>query len=262
MCFTKQEALLESYVTITSMQNQELIIFTDGSSLGNPGPGGYGCVLVFQALDEVIELGGSKPKTTNNEMELTAVIAALSYAVHNSAPTTINTDSSYVVHGITKWVQNWEKNGWMTKDKKAVSHKTLWQQLVELVRAREKDAPITWNVVPGHMGVHGNERVDEIATSYAKGGSPQLFRGKLSEYSVPDILKVEIDQEALAERSEKRAHASAKAHSYLSLVDGVLMKHETWADTEERVRGKKAKFRKAISPEHEEEIMREWGVTE
>lgn len=240
---------------------QHLTIFTDGSSLGNPGPGGYGAVLVFPALEEVIELGGGKPQTTNNEMELTAVIAALSYAVHNTTPTTVYTDSSYVVNGITKWIKGWEARGWTTKDKKPVMHQALWQQLQSLVTEREKSAPITWMVVPGHMGIHGNERVDTIATAYAEGKDPNLYRGTLGGYPVQNILEVNIDHEALAERKEKRATSNAKAYSYLSLVDGVVMRHDNWGDTKARVDGKKAKFRKALSAEHEQEILAEWGVS-
>jgi ribonuclease HI len=90
---------------------KSLVIFTDGSSLGNPGPGGYGCVTVFQQLDEVVELGGNKTKTTNNEMELSAVIAGLSHTIFNTADVEIFTDSSYVINGITKWIHGWEKNG-------------------------------------------------------------------------------------------------------------------------------------------------------
>lgn len=259
--FSFSQIIIKPYATIITMQQltQKLTIFTDGSSLGNPGPGGYGCVLVFPSLDEVIELGGMKPHTTNNEMELTAIVAAFSYSVHNTAPVAIYTDSSYAVNGITKWAKNWEKNGWMTKDKKPVSHKALWQQLLDLVRAREKDAPIAWNVVPGHMGIVGNERVDVIATEFAKGNNVDLFRGKLSDYN-PKILEINIDEAALAERKVQRNHSNAKAYSYLSLVDGVLEKHATWAETETRVKGKKAKFRKATSAEHEVEIMKEWGV--
>jgi ribonuclease HI len=241
--------------------DQKLIIFTDGSSLGNPGPGGYGAILGFEVLDEVIELGGGKPHTTNNEMELTAVIAALAYAVNNIAPTTIFTDSSYVVNGITKWAKGWEQNGWMTKDKKPVSHQALWQQLMQLVTEREKEAPLHWNVVPGHVGVPGNERADSIATGFAKAESVSLYRGRLSAYEV-DLMNLEIDSKLLEKKkSAKSPTASGKAYSYLSLVDDILMKHETWAECKARVDGKKAKFRKAISPEHEQEILDEWGVS-
>lgn len=240
--------------------DQKLIIFTDGSALGNPGPGGYGAILGFELLDEVVELGGGKPYTTNNEMELTAVIAALAYASNNIAPTTIYTDSSYVVNGITKWVSGWEQNGWMTKDKKPVSHQQLWQQLVELVRTREAEAPITWNVVPGHVGIPGNERADAIATSFSEGKPRDLYRGRLSVYDI-NLLDLNINTDLLEKKKiSKSGTPSGKAYSYLSLIDDVLERHETWAECKARVDGKNAKFRKAISPEHEQEILDEWGV--
>ncbi len=242
---------------------KSLVIFTDGSSLGNPGPGGYGCVIVFQQLDEVIELGGNKTKTTNNEMELSAVIAGLSHSVFNTADVEIFTDSSYVINGITKWVYGWEKNGWQTLAKQEVANKSLWQNLISLVREREVHskalAKINWNYIPGHVGVIGNERCDEIATSFAAGKPVSLVRGKLSTYG-RDVLNFTIDETLQQEKSEKRAKSNAKAHSYLSLVDSVAMRHTTWAECEARVKGKKAKFKKSISAEDEKNILQEWGV--
>ncbi len=236
---------------------KSLVIFTDGSSLGNPGPGGYGCVIVFQQLDEVVELGGNKTKTTNNEMELSAVIAGLSHSVFNTADVEIFTDSSYVINGITKWVHGWEKNGWQTLAKQEVANKSLWQSLIGLVR--ERKSKVSWNYIPGHVGVIGNERCDEIATSFASGKSVSLVRGKLSTYG-RDVLNFKIDESLKQEKSEKRAKSNAKAFSYLSVVDGVPMRHVTWAECEARVKGKKAKFKKSISAEDEKSILQDWGV--
>lgn len=236
---------------------KSLVIFTDGSSLGNPGPGGYGCVLVFQQLDEVIELGGNKLKTTNNEMELSAVIAALSHSVFNTAPVDIFTDSSYVINGITKWVHGWQKNGWKTKTGDDVANKALWQTLVSLVK--ERTYSVSWNYAPGHVGVVGNERCDEIATSFASGKNVDLYRGKLSSYN-RDILNFSINENRSEEKSERRSRSTAKAHSYLSLVDGVPMRHATWAETEARVKGVRAKFKKSLSVDDERKILKEWGV--
>jgi ribonuclease HI len=236
-----------------------LVIFTDGSSLGNPGPGGYGCVLVFPQLDEVIELGGNKVKTTNNEMELSAAVAALSHATFNTAPVHVFTDSSYVVNGITKWVHGWQKNGWKTKADGDVANKALWQQLASLTQERAASSSLTWHYVPGHVGVIGNERCDEIATAFASGKPTSLFRGKLSSYG-RDVLNFSIDETLKAEKSEKRARSNAAAYSYLSLVDGVAMRHTTWAECEARVRGVKAKFKKALSAEDEQAILAEWGA--
>lgn len=237
-----------------------LIIFTDGASLGNPGPGGYGAVLVFPVLDEVVELGGNNTKTTNNAMELTAVVSALAHASMSTAPTDIYTDSKYVVNGITKWVNNWEANGWKTQSGDAVSHQELWQTLVSLVRAREQQTKVSWHVVPGHVGIPGNERADAIATSFAKNGNTELFRGRLSQYDI-DVMNTSYDEEQHEARQEKKTRAKQKAFSYLSLVDDVPMRHETWAECEARVKGNKAKFRKAISAQDEQAILDEWGVT-
>ncbi|MBP9821265.1 MAG: ribonuclease HI [Candidatus Pacebacteria bacterium] len=237
-----------------------LVIFTDGSSLGNPGPGGWGAVLVFQKLDEVFELGGNKTKTTNNEMELTAIIGALAHASMNTVPVHVFTDSSYAINGITKWVHGWKRAGWITKDKKPVSHQAIWEQLDNLISSRETRAGVTWHHVPGHVGVPGNERCDEIATSFASGKPTTLYRGKLSQYN-HDLLNFTINEEAAAARSDARARAATKAYSYLSLVDGTLEKHTTWTACESRVKGKAgAKFRKSISAEDEATIIKSWGV--
>lgn len=240
---------------------KSLVIFTDGSSLGNPGPGGYGCVVVFEQLDEVVELGGNKTRTTNNEMELAAVIAGLSHSVFNTANVEVFTDSSYVINGITKWVYGWEKNGWKTLAKQEVANKSSWQSLVSLVREREIHSKISWNHVPGHVGVIGNERCDEIATGFAGAKAPALFRGKLSDYTRTtgrDLLNFSIDESLKKAKSETRAKSNAKAYSYMSLVDGVVMKHTTWAECEARVKGKKAKFKKSVSAENEQEIILSW----
>ena len=248
---------------MTEQFNKKLVIFTDGSSLGNPGPGGYGAVVVFPQMDEVVELGGNKVKTTNNEMELSAVIAALSHTVFNTAPAEIFTDSSYVINGITKWIHGWEKNGWKTAAKEEVANKALWQRLISLVREREQHAPMVWHYVPGHVGVAGNERCDEIATSFAAGKPSPLYRGKLSAYTLP-ILDLSLD-EALKRAKDagkkKSSPKSGKAYSYLSLVDGIAMRHATWAETEARVKGKPAKFKKTFSADDEKKILKEWGVS-
>lgn len=238
---------------------KKLVIFTDGSSLGNPGPGGYGSVIVYPQMDEVIELGGNKIKTTNNEMELSAVIAALSQSVFNTADVEIFTDSSYVINGITKWVHGWEKNGWKTMAKGEVANKSLWQSLISLVRERQQKGKVSWNYVPGHVGVVGNERCDEIATGHASGKPPAMYRGTLSAYG-RDILNFTIDESLKKAKSETRAKSSAKAFSYLSFVDGVAMRHATWTECEARVKGRPAKFKKSVSAEDEQAILKEWGA--
>ena len=168
-----------------------LLIFTDGSSLGNPGPGGYGAVLVSSKLGEVIELGGSKAVTTNNEMELGAIVAALTYAVNNQQPVHILTDSSYAINGATKWMYGWKKNNWAKKDGEELKNRFHWETLYSLVEERGADS-ITWNHVPGHVGIAGNERVDDIARWFAEGKDVELYRGNYDGYSVKNIFKVEV----------------------------------------------------------------------
>lgn len=234
---------------------QSLVIFTDGSSLGNPGPGGYGAILLFPKLNEVIELGGSKPITTNNEMELTAVVSALTYAVNNTEKVIIFTDSSYVINGARTWMYGWARNDWHKHDGEEIKNRFLWETLYSLIEERGKSR-ITWHHVPGHVGITGNERVDDIARELAEGKQVDLYRGALSGYGIQDIFTIAID----AEDAQKKSNKKAKAYSYLSKIDGIVQRHETWAETEARVRGKHAQFKKAVSKEHETEILKEWGA--
>lgn len=135
-------------------------IFTDGACKGNPGPGGWGAVLRFG--DSERELAGSAALTTNNRMEMTAVIEALA-ALKRPCAVTLTTDSRYVIDGITKWVPAWQKNGWRTADKKPVKNADLWQAL----QAAAKPHQIAWRWVKGHAGHPDNERADRLASEAA-----------------------------------------------------------------------------------------------
>jgi ribonuclease HI len=243
---------------ITKLDNA-LIAFTDGSSLGNPGPGGWGALLAFPKLDELVELGGSKLMTTNNEMELTAIVSALSYAINSSSHLHIYTDSQYAINGATKWMYGWALNGWKTKADEEIKNKQLFQTLFSLIGDRGKDT-ITWHHVRGHVGVAGNERVDDIARLSAEGINVKLYRGTISDYSHKDILKIP----SLAEQQSAAAaqKVSGKAYKYLALIDGEFYEFDTWKECESRTTGRKSKFKKALSPLHREEILKEWGITE
>lgn len=132
-------------------------IFTDGACSGNPGPGGWGALLRCRGVEK--ELSGGEKETTNNRMELTAVISALA-ALKTSCDISLYTDSKYVMDGITRWLPNWKKNGWKTSNKKSpVKNVDLWQRLDELAGGHE----IRWIWVKGHAGHAENERVDELA---------------------------------------------------------------------------------------------------
>lgn len=129
-------------------------IFTDGACSGNPGPGGWG-VLIVEDGDER-ELFGGEGETTNNRMEMQAVIEALKAT---RGPVVLYTDSQYVKNGITDWIRGWKRNGWKTAAKKPVKNKDLWIEIDRLADGRS----IEWRWVKGHAGHEGNERADELA---------------------------------------------------------------------------------------------------
>ena len=131
-------------------------IYTDGACRGNPGPGGWGALLLYG--DHRKTLHGGEPETTNNRMEMTAAIEALN-ALKGPREVILYTDSKYVMDGINKWMPAWKKRGWKTANKKPVKNQDLWQALDEAV-SRHK---IKWNWVRGHTGVDGNEEADALA---------------------------------------------------------------------------------------------------
>ena len=131
-------------------------IYTDGACKGNPGVGGWGAWLRYG--DHEKELFGGEAHTTNNRMELLAVIRALE-SIKRPVPLVIHTDSQYVQKGITEWMSNWKRRGWRTADKKPVKNVDLWRQLDELAQRHE----IEWRWVKGHSGNAGNERADQLA---------------------------------------------------------------------------------------------------
>jgi len=136
--------------------NNMIYIYTDGACKGNPGPGGWGAFLKYNEHKK--EINGFSLETTNNIMELTAVIEALSI-IKTKSKITIITDSNYVKDGITKWIDNWKEKGWKTANKKPVKNKTLWKKLDNLTNNHN----ITWKWVRGHTGNPGNEKADELA---------------------------------------------------------------------------------------------------
>ncbi len=133
-------------------------IYTDGACRGNPGPGGWGATL--EMGEHFRELSGAETMTTNNRMELTAVISALE-ALKRPVPVKLYTDSEYVRRGITEWLKSWKARGWKTADKKPVKNQDLWERL-DAVAAQHQ---IEWHWVKGHSGVPGNERVDRLANA-------------------------------------------------------------------------------------------------
>lgn len=135
-------------------------IFTDGACKGNPGPGGWGAILRTGSTER--EISGGEALTTNNRMEMMAVIAALN-ALKRPCRVTVSTDSRYVMDGLTKWIHGWQRNGWRTADKKPVKNADLWQDLLSAAKPHQ----ITWQWVKGHAGHAENERADTLASEAA-----------------------------------------------------------------------------------------------
>jgi ribonuclease HI len=131
-------------------------IFADGACKGNPGPGGWGAILRFGDIEK--EIFGGEPATTNNRMELRAVIEALTLLTRTCV-IEVYTDSAYVQKGISEWIHGWKRNGWRTSDKKPVKNDDLWRVLDQLAAQHE----IEWHWVKGHAGHPENERADELA---------------------------------------------------------------------------------------------------
>jgi ribonuclease HI len=235
---------------------RHVIVFCDGASKGNPGPGGWGAIVVTPD-GHVTELGGAGAHTTNNRMELTAPIEALRSIQHVEGTVAIYADSTYVIKGIREWVWAWRRRGWKTAEGNDVLNRDLWEELSALVSARGRK--IEWHYVRGHVGTPGNERVDVIADSFARNLPVTLYSGDLLHYDV-DIMDVPDETGVPASASGPRK-AKAVAHSYLSVVDGTPQRHSTWADCERRVKGRSgAKFKKALSAADEVTILRGWGV--
>lgn len=141
---------------MASTNGGRVTIYTDGACSGNPGPGGWGVLLIFG--DQSKELSGGAADTTNNRMELTAAIEALT-ALTRPCKVDLYTDSSYVKDGITQWIDRWKRNGWRTANKKPVKNEELWRALDEALARHD----VTWHWVKGHAGDPGNEKADELA---------------------------------------------------------------------------------------------------
>lgn len=134
-------------------------IYTDGACSGNPGPGGWGAILRWNGHEK--ELSGGEKETTNNRMEMMAVIKALEALKNNKTPVEIHTDSKYVMDGITKWIAGWRARGWKTADKKPVKNQDLWERIDSLVSGHK----VTFFWVKGHAGHPENERADQLAVA-------------------------------------------------------------------------------------------------
>jgi ribonuclease HI len=251
-------------------------IFADGACSGNPGPGGWGTIVSERGHGtpqdsgippETHELGGHSPRTTNNQMELKAVIEGLIEIREASGEVTVYTDSVYVIRGITQWIFGWKSKGWKTAQGTPVLNEDYWRELDRLVQdRRHRYGVITrFKYVPGHKGVPANERVDEIAVCFSKKVSCELYQGPTRAYPVDLEKSCAAAADQLPERSgsSSTVKSSSKALGYLSLVGTLLENHSTWSSCQARVSGRPgAKFKKYSSVEEARQIGLSWGVPE
>lgn len=232
-----------------------IVIFTDGACSGNPGPGGYGAVIVTPD-GNVRELGDGFKSTTNNRMELSSVIHALKSVSALKDDVHIFTDSVYVIRGASEWIHGWRRRGWVTAEGKEVANQDMWEEIYALTSNRKN---INWHYVRGHTGVPGNERCDEIAVGFTKGTWTTLYNGPLSKYDIP--IQDIPENTDLPEMKPKSGPKQA-AYSYLSLISGIAKRHTTWAECEKRVKGVSgARFKKAMSESEEKQILEQWGAS-
>jgi ribonuclease HI len=247
----------------TSSLHCDIVAFTDGAAKGNPGPGGWGAIVIVpdEAVWHVTELGGGSPHTTNNRMELSGAIGALAHVAARSGRVAVYADSTYVIQGITQWVWGWRTRGWKTAQGGDVLNRDLWEQLFDLAAARGRGA-IDWRWVRGHVGTVGNERADQISVAYALQQDADLYDGPLDGYPLR-ILDELPEDTTVPKRPSGAASGSAKAaaHSYVSVVGGIPKRHGTWSECERRVKGQSgARYKKSTSAEDESAILRGWGI--
>jgi ribonuclease HI len=192
-------------------------------------------------------------------MELMGIIRALEFVKSSPGDVDVCTDSTYVIKGITQWIWGWKKRDWKTAEGGEVANTDLWKRLFVIVSARRSLGKIEWKYVRGHVGVPGNERVDEIAVAYSKGQRPRLYSGPLLKYDIA-VYDLPDDTELPPDKPRNNAPKPV-AFSYLSLVGGVAERHSDWADCERRVKGRSgAKFKKAMSATEEKQILENWGA--
>jgi ribonuclease HI len=237
-----------------------VIIYCDGACSGNPGPGGWGSIVNISG--QVQELGGGHPQTTNNRMEMTAVVEALTFCLSKNnqiknKPIRVFTDSVYVIRGITQWIFGWKKRGWKNAENEEVSNREIWMELDQVVQLLKKNNfEIKWSFVKGHSGVPGNERCDVIAVAFSKNDYISLYNGPAENYHFD--LSVLPEERPLPDMKSKVP--DNKVYWYLSLVNGVLSRHNTWAECEAVVKGRPAKFKKVSSDEEADAVKKSWGL--
>ncbi|NJK78664.1 MAG: ribonuclease HI [Chloroflexaceae bacterium] len=220
-------------------------IVTDGACKGNPGAGGWAALIIYTD-NRIDELGGREPRTTNNRMELQAVIEGLRH-VPADVPVEVITDSKYVLQGATKWVHRWRQHDWQTVQGTSVENRDLWEALADLAGQR-----VQWQHVYGHTGDVYNERANTIAQAYAAGRTPPPRSVQL-----PTATEHTSDTGLLSRIEQARPAPT----TYLSLVRGKVERHTTWDACKARTHGVPgARLKKCKSAAEELATVRAWNM--
>lgn len=241
---------------VTMPNSEPYIIFTDGACLGNPGPGGYGWTMLTPS-ETIYESGGAQENTTNNRMEMMAVLKVLEFIPSDAYAAKIHSDSSYVLKGIQEWRHGWKARDWRTAAGDEVANLDIWLDIDAVVTPLERNPKVKleWIYVPGHQGVPGNERADAIASAYAAGEDPRLYQGPVREYAYD--LKKPFNPKK--QKSKGGSSSKKKPFGYASFVDGIFSVHKTWPECESRVKGKSgAKFKKVYSQAEADDLKQIW----
>jgi ribonuclease HI len=231
------------------MPTLPFIIISDGACSKNPGPGGWGLILVTPD-EQVSEFGGRESETTNNRMELMGFYRGLQeiYRLRATYPNArqihVISDSKYVLEGARSNVERWEKSGWMTTAGSEVKNQDMWEKVLKgLKLLNESQFKFEYELVKGHSGHPGNERVDQIAVKFTHEEPVDLYKGPVTHYSV-SIKK-----------------GAPFAPIYLSFVNGKLQRHKTWDECKRMVEGQKgARYKKVTSASQEKETLNTWGI--
>lgn len=249
------------------MSRKKCILYSDGACSGNPGPGGWAYVLAFEEGD-VFERSGFESQTTNNRMELTSALEGMlklysilettesSYLIKNY-DFIIYSDSVYFLKGITQWIHSWKKNGWKTSQKAEVTNQDLWIAIDDVVKKLSPLVKLDYRFVKGHAGHFGNERCDELAVKASQG---QVFKKQTvaANYNF-EIFELPPNV-GVPEMKYNKNSDKAESSYYISLVNGVLVKHSNWTECERSVKGVSgAKFKKVKNSVEEDSVLKSWG---
>lgn len=234
----------------------EFSIFTDGACSGNPGRGGWACIVTD--FKKVKEMCGYEESTTNNRMELAGLIEGLRAIRSKKGTVKVYSDSVYVLRGASQWMHAWKKKGWKTAQGSEVLNQELWEELDALLKSWT--GRFEWHYVRGHTGIPANERCDELAVMASQMQTPDLFSGAYENYPI-NLRDLPIET-TLPPLKNRDSGPKAEPYAYLSNIGGMVVRHTNWPRCEQRVKGRSgAKFKKVMSADEEASVLESWGVS-